>query len=80
MVLGIRPKDSVPPREGGGVIPNEVHVVEIVMPSTSIKRDVVQWVERDIVTTGTRDGLYECIYKSSCGEGVCAGNSARYPR
>lgn len=51
MVLGIRPKDFVPPREGGGVIPNEVHVVEIVMPRTRIKRDEVQWVERDIITT-----------------------------
>lgn len=51
MVLDIRPKDSVPPREGGGVIPNEVHVVEIVMPSPGIKRDVVQRVERDIITT-----------------------------
>lgn len=57
MVLDIRPKDSVPPREGGGVIPNEVHVVEIVMPSTGIKRDVVQWVERDIITTVHIDGF-----------------------
>lgn len=57
MVLGIRPKDSVPPREGGGVIPDEVHVVEIMMPSTRIKRDEVQWVERDIITTVHIDGF-----------------------
>lgn len=61
MILGICPKDPIPPREGGGVIPNEVHVVEIVVSSTRIKRDEVQGVDRNIVAAETRriQGIHE---------------------
>lgn len=51
MILGVCPKDSIPPCEGGCVIPNEVHVVEIVVPRTRIKGDEVQWVDRNVITT-----------------------------
>lgn len=50
MILGVCPKEFIPPREGGGVIPNEVHVVEIMVPSARIKRNQVQRVERNIIT------------------------------
>lgn len=59
MILGICPKEFIPPREGGGIIPNEVHVVEIMVPSARIKRNQVQRVERNIITAVHIDGFQQ---------------------
>lgn len=57
VVLTVRPQQLVPPGEGGGVVPNKVHVVEVVETGASIERDQVEWVQRDVVTTVDIDGL-----------------------
>ncbi|KAG7221892.1 hypothetical protein INR49_016918 [Caranx melampygus] len=36
------------PSEGGGVVPDEVHVVEVVETSAGVERDQVERIERDV--------------------------------
>lgn len=51
VVLVVRLQQLVPPGEGGGVVPNEVHVVEVVETGAGVERDQVERVQRDVVTT-----------------------------
>lgn len=51
MILDVCPKDFIPPCEGGCVIPNEIHVVEIVVPRTRIEGDEVQRVDGNVIAT-----------------------------
>lgn len=51
MILDVCSKDFIPPCEGGCIIPNEVHVVEIVVPRTRIEGDEVQRVDGNVVAT-----------------------------
>lgn len=52
MELSVRAEDPVPPGERRGVVPDEVHVVEIVVPRARVEGDEVQGVEGNIVPTG----------------------------
>lgn len=54
MILDVCPKDSIPPCEGGCIIPNEVHVVEIMVPRTRIEGDEVQWVDGNVIAAGMK--------------------------
>ena len=49
VVLAVRLQQLVPPGEGGGVVPNKVHVVEVMETSTGVERDEVERVQRDVV-------------------------------
>lgn len=49
MILDVCPKEFIPPCEGGCVIPNEIHVVEIVVPRTRIEGDEVQRVDGNVI-------------------------------
>lgn len=49
MILDVCPKDSIPPCEGRCIIPNEVHVVEIVVPRTRIEGNEVQRVDGNVI-------------------------------
>lgn len=49
MILDVCSKDFIPPCEGGCIIPNEVHVVEIVVPRTRIEGDEVERVDGNVV-------------------------------
>lgn len=54
LVVGIQ--QLVPPGEGGGVVPDEVHVVEVVEAGAGVERDQVERVPGDVVTTGREQG------------------------
>lgn len=49
--LRVCTKDSVPPREGGSVVADKVHVMEIMKTGPSIERHQMKRVQRDIVAT-----------------------------
>lgn len=49
-VLTVGPQQLVPPGERGGVVPDEVHVVEVMEAGTSVEWDQVEWVPRDVIT------------------------------
>ncbi len=49
--LVVRVQQLVPPGEGGGVVPDEVHVVEVMETGAGVERDQVERVQRDVVTT-----------------------------
>lgn len=51
VVLAVRLQQLVPPSEGGGVVPNEVHVMEVMETGTGVERDQVERVPRDVVST-----------------------------
>lgn len=51
MILDVCSKDFIPPCEGRCIIPNEVHVVEIVVPRTRVEGDEVQRVDGNVVAT-----------------------------
>lgn len=51
VVLVVCVQQLVPPGEGGGVVPDEVHVVEVVETSAGVEWDQVERVERDVVST-----------------------------
>lgn len=50
VVLAVCLQKLVPPGEGGGVVPDEVHVVEVMETGAGVERDQVEWVQRDVVT------------------------------
>lgn len=50
VVLVVCLQQLVPPGEGGGVVPDEVHVVEVVETGAGVERDQVEWIQRDVVT------------------------------
>lgn len=50
VVLTVRPQQLVPPGECGGVVPDEVHVVEVMETGTSVEWDQVERVPRDVIT------------------------------
>lgn len=56
VVLIVRVQQLVPPGEGGGVVPNEIHVVEVVETGAGVERDQVERVHRDVVTTEREQG------------------------
>lgn len=51
VVLAVRLQQLVPPSEGGGVVPNKVHVMEVMETGTGVERDQVERVPRDVVST-----------------------------
>lgn len=50
VVLAVCLQQFVPPREGGGVVPDKVHVVEVVETSAGVEWDQVERVQRNVVT------------------------------
>lgn len=50
VVLVVCIKQLVPPGEGGGIVPDEVHVVEVVETGAGVERDQVERVQRDVIT------------------------------
>lgn len=50
VVLTVGPQQLVPPGERGGVVPHEVHVVEVMETSTGVEWDEVERVPRDVIT------------------------------
>lgn len=50
VVLTVGPQQFVPPGERGGVVPDEVHVVEVMETGTGVERDQVERVPRDVIT------------------------------
>lgn len=59
VVLAVCLQQFVPPSEGGGVVPDKVHVVEVVETSAGVERDQVERVQRNVVTTVDIDGLHQ---------------------
>lgn len=57
VVLVVRAQQLVPPGEGGRVVPDEVHVVEVVETDAGVERDQVERVQRDFITTVDVNGL-----------------------
>lgn len=51
VVLAVGVQKFVPPGEGGGVVSDEVHVVEVMETGAGVERDQVEGVQRDVVTT-----------------------------
>lgn len=51
VVLAVSLQKFVPPGEGGGIVSDEVHVVEVMETSASIERNEMQGVPRDVITT-----------------------------
>lgn len=61
--LAVRLQQLVPPGEGGGVVPDEVHVVEVVEAAAGVERDQVERVQRDVVTAeGEREKNLSAIH------------------
>ena len=56
VVLAVGLQQLVPPREGGGVVPHKVHVVEVMEARASIEGDQVERVHRDVVTAERETG------------------------
>lgn len=56
VVLVVGLQQLVPPGEGGGVVPDEVHVVEVVEAGAGVERDQVERVPGDVVTTEREQG------------------------
>lgn len=50
VVLTVGPQQLVPPGERGGIVPDEVHVVEIMETGTGVEWDQVERVPRDVIT------------------------------
>lgn len=50
VVLAVCLQQPVPPGEGGGVVPDEVHVVEVMETGAGVVRDQVERVQRDVIT------------------------------
>lgn len=50
VVLTVGPQQLVPPGERGGVVPDKVHVVEVMETGTGVERDQVERVPRDVIT------------------------------
>lgn len=50
VVLIVGPQQLVPPGERGGVVPDEVHVVEVMETGTGVEWDQVERVPRDVIT------------------------------
>ena len=50
VVLVVRVQQLVPPREGGGVVPHEVHVVEVVETGAGVEWDQVERVLVDVAS------------------------------
>ena len=50
VVLAVGLQQLVPPGKGGGVVPHEVHVVEVMEARASVEGNQVERVHRDIVT------------------------------
>lgn len=63
VVLAVCLQQLVPPREGGGVVPNEVHVMKVMETGTGVERDQVERVPRDVVTT-EREQEKKCMFFS----------------
>lgn len=53
VVLTVGLQELVPPGEGGGIVSDEVHVVEVMETRAGIEWDEVEWIPRDVITTGT---------------------------
>lgn len=51
IVLAVCLQQLVPPGEGGGVVPDKVHVVEVVESGASVERDEMERVHWDVITT-----------------------------
>lgn len=51
VVLVVRLQQPVPPGEGGGVVTDEVHVVEVVETGAGVERNQVERVQRDVIAT-----------------------------
>lgn len=58
VVLAVCTKQLVPPREGGGVVPHEVHVVKVVETGAGVERDEVERVQRDVITADRKNKKY----------------------
>lgn len=50
VILVVCIQQLVPPHEGGGIVPDEVHVMEVVETGTGVERDEVEGVQRDVIT------------------------------
>lgn len=59
VVLTVGPQQLVPPGERGGVVPDEVHVVEVMETGTGVEWDQVERVPRDVITAVDIDGLQQ---------------------
>lgn len=51
VVLAVCLQELVPPGEGGCIISDKVHVVEVMETSAGIERNEMQGVPRDVITT-----------------------------
>lgn len=51
VVLTVGLQELVPPGEGGGIVPDEVHVVEVMETGAGIERNEMQRIPRNIITT-----------------------------
>lgn len=51
VVLTVSLQELVPPGEGGGIVSDEVHVVEVMETSAGIEGNEMQRVPRDVITT-----------------------------
>lgn len=55
VVLVVCLQQLVPPGEGGGVVADKVHVMEVMETGAGVERDQVQWVQRDVITAGREE-------------------------
>lgn len=55
VVLAVGVQQLIPPGEGGGVVPDEVHVVEVMETGASVEWDQVKRVQGNVVATEGRD-------------------------
>lgn len=64
VVLAVCLQQLVPPSEGGGVVPNKVHVVEVMEAGAGVEWDQVERVPRDVVTTEReKENSVSCSFK-----------------
>lgn len=66
VVLVVCLQELVPPSEGGGVVPNKVHVVEVMEAGAGVEWDQVERVPRDVVTTERereQENSVSCLFK-----------------
>lgn len=56
IILVVCLQQPVPPGECGGVVPNKVHVVEVVETGSSVEGDQVEGVQRNVITTERETG------------------------
>jgi len=59
VVLAVGAQQLVPPGEGGGIVPYEVLVVEVMETGAGVEGDQVEGVQREVVPTVHVDGLQQ---------------------